>query len=143
MVGKTQSDLLAIAMYGIAVVLVIERVEVERSLQRCYADDGSVSRELEYLRHVLDNVLKYRKHCGQNVNPSTCPGSFFFENQNNLTWDIDENHGWMQSVLGFVTGSEGSWNYYIEETAEEYNKACTNLSQLAETSPQNACSCPE
>ena len=44
-------------------------------------------------------------------------------------------------VQGPVIRSERLCKHYAEEKADEYNKVCTEVSQLANTSPQNAYTC--
>ena len=138
--GTTQGDPPAMAMYGIAVFPLIERVENEQKLKRWYADDGSVSGKLEDLRRILDNAIKHGKHFGYKEKPSKChpiAKEASLSTARTIFHGISINLTDGSRVLGSIIGGENFCEHYTEEKADECNKACMNLSQLAKISPQN------
>ena len=54
--GTTQSDLLAMAMYGIATIPLIELLQKPNITQKWYADDGSAAGGLKSIRAILDKL---------------------------------------------------------------------------------------
>ena len=73
--GTTQGDPLAMAMYGIEIVPLIELLQKPNVTQKWYADDESAAGDLRSLRAILDNLDVHGKAFGYNVKPSKCQPS--------------------------------------------------------------------
>ena len=110
------------AMYGIAVLPLIERVKIERLMQRWYADDRSVAGKLEDLRHVFDSVMKRGKHFGYIVKPSKY---HLIVKEASLSRATTIFHGTSinlkdgSRVLGSVIGSERFSKHETEDSKHE------------------------
>ena len=70
--GTTQGDPIAMAMYGIGIIPLIELPQKPNVTQNWYADDGSAAGDLKSLRAILDNLDVHGKAFGYNVKPSKC-----------------------------------------------------------------------
>ena len=70
--GTTQGEPLAMAMYGIGIIPLIELLQKPNVNQKWYADDGSAAGDRKSLRAILDNLVVYGKAFGYNVKPSKC-----------------------------------------------------------------------
>ena len=70
--GTTQGDPLAMAMYGIGIIPLIEFLQKLNVTQKWYADDGSAAGDLKSLREILDNLDRHGKAIGYTVKPSKC-----------------------------------------------------------------------
>ena len=70
--GTTQGDLLAMAMYGIGIIPLIELLQKPNVMQQCYADDGSAAGDPKSVRAILDKLDVHGKAFGYNVKPSKC-----------------------------------------------------------------------
>ena len=65
--GTTQGDPLAMAMYGIGIIPLIELLQKPNVTQKWYAVDGSTAGDLKSLRPILDNLDVHRKTFGYNL----------------------------------------------------------------------------
>ena len=70
--GTTQGDPLAMAMYGIGIIPLIELMQKPNITQKRYADDGSTAGDLKSIRAILDKLDAHGKAFGYNVKPSKC-----------------------------------------------------------------------
>ena len=70
--GITQGDPLAISMYRIGIIPLIELLQKPNVTQKWYADDGSAAGYLSSLRAILGNLDVHGKAFGYNVQPSKC-----------------------------------------------------------------------
>ena len=68
--GTTEVDPLAMAMYGIGIIPLIELLQKLNVTQKWYADNGSAAGDLKSLRALLDNLDVHGKAFGYNVKPS-------------------------------------------------------------------------
>ena len=142
--GTTQGDPLAMAMYGIAIIPLIERLENDEICQKWYADDGSAVGNLDDLKVTLEKVIEHGKAFGYYVKSSKCKlivkdglkekAAKVFEGK-----DIKIVDGFR--VLGSVIGTNESCEKFMSQKFEEYEKICLKLSNLVKTSPQNVYSC--
>ena len=69
--GTAHGDPLAMAMYGIGIIPLIELLQKPNVTQKWYADDGSAGGDLS-LRAILDNLNVHEKASGYKVKPSKC-----------------------------------------------------------------------
>ena len=65
--GTTQGDPIAMAMYGVAILPLIDMLEDQNLTHKWYADDGNVAGSLESLRFVLDKLYEHGSAFGYNV----------------------------------------------------------------------------
>ena len=65
--GTTQGDPLAMAMYGIKIIPLIELLQKPNVTQNWYAVDGSAAGDLKSLRPILDNLDVHGKAFGYNL----------------------------------------------------------------------------
>ena len=68
--GTTQGDPLALALYVIGIIPLIELLQKPNVIQKWYADDGSDAGDLRSLRAILDNLDVHGKTFGYDVKPS-------------------------------------------------------------------------
>ena len=71
--GTTQGDPLAMAMYEIRIIPLLELLQNPNAGKiQSYADDGSAAFDLRSLRAKLDNLDVHGKALGYSVKPSKC-----------------------------------------------------------------------
>ena len=70
--GTTQGDLLAMAVYGIAILPLITRLHNDSITQKWYCDDGSVVVKLTDIRALFDKLTQLGPKYGYLVNPPKC-----------------------------------------------------------------------
>ena len=70
--GTTQGDPLAMALYVIGIIPLIELLQKSNVTQKLYADDGSAACDLRSLRAKLDNLVVHGKAFGYNLKRSKC-----------------------------------------------------------------------
>ena len=142
--ATTQVDPLAMAMYGIGIIPLIELLQKPNVTQKWYADDGSAAGDLESLRATLDNLDVHGKAFSYNVKLSKCQ-LIVKENCRESAIKIFEGtnittvHGFR--VLGSVIGTPSAYDKYIESEIEKIATLTEKFSKIAKTSPQNAYSC--
>ena len=142
--GTTQGDPLAMAMYGIGIIPLIELLQKPNVAQKCYADDGSAAGDLKSLRALLDNLDMHGKAFGYNMKPSKCQ-LIVKENCRESAIKVFEGTN-IKMVDGFrvhgsVIGTPSACDKYIESEIEKTATLTEKLSKIAKTSPQNAYSC--
>ena len=142
--GTTQGDPLAMAMYGIGIIPLIELLQKPNVTQKWYADDGSAAGDLKSLRALLDNLDVRGNAFEYNVKPSKCQ---LIERENchesaikviegtNITM-VDDFR-----VLGLVIGTPSACDKYIKSEIEKTATLIEKFSKITKASPQNAYSC--
>ena len=65
--GTTQCDPLATAMYGLAILRLIEKISDENLIQKWYADDGDTAGLVEAQELLLLKLKLHAPSCGYNV----------------------------------------------------------------------------
>ena len=70
--GTTKGDPLAMAMFGLATLLLKKLVNDNSLTQKWYADDGNAVGNLKKLRSVVDNIIEHGKFFGYHVKSSKC-----------------------------------------------------------------------
>ena len=68
--STTQGDPLAVAMYGIAILPLIELVQDLKFIQKWYADDGNVAGTLDDLKVVHDKLKQHGSAFGYTITKS-------------------------------------------------------------------------
>ena len=141
--GTTQGDPLAMAMYGIGVIPLIELMQKPNVTQKRYADDGNAAGGLRSLRAKLDNLNVHGKAFGYNVKPSKCR-LILKENRRDSAIKIFEGTNITMvdglRVLGSVIGTLSACDKYMESEIEKTATLTETVPKTAKTSPQNACS---
>ena len=142
--GTTQGDRLALAIYGIGVIPLIELMQKPIVTQKWYADDGNAAGGLKSLRTKLDNLDVHGKAFGYNVKPSKCR-LIVKENRRDSAIKVFEGtnitivDGFR--VLGSVIGIPSACDRYMESEIEKTATLTEKVRKTAKTSPQNAYSC--
>ena len=130
------------AMYGIALLPLIELVKNPKVTSKWYADDSNVAGSMDDLKVVHDKLTQHGSAFGYTL--TKCNIITKTENVNqaeklfsNSDLEIVEEH----RVLGSVIDSESSWNEYKLKKQNEFIEVVEKLSKHAKISPQNAYHC--
>ena len=141
--GTTQGDPLAMAMYGIGIIPMIELLQKNKchpNTQKRYADDRSAAGDLMSLREILDNLDRHGKAVGYNVKPYKCQ-LIIKENRRESAIKVFEGTNITMvdgyRVLGLLIGAPSACDKNIESEIEKTATLTEKLSKIAETSPQN------
>ena len=123
--GTTQGDLLAMAMYVIAILPLITRLHNDSLTQKWYADDGSVVGKLTDIRALFDKLTQLDAKYGYLVNPPKCqliikPGG---ERQASTVFS------------GSVIGNSEASEIFLKDAEIKYTNSLDRLGQFALTSP--------
>ena len=136
--GTTQGDPLAMAMYGIALLPLIEMTKNINVLQKWFADDGNAAGSLESLKELYNCLCEHGPAFGYKVikchliiKPNKRENAEKMFASNDV--DIIEGH----RVLGSVIGSENECQKFMNEKKDEYTKLLNKLSEHGKTSPQS------
>ena len=113
-------DPLAIAIYGLATLLIIKLVNDNSPTQKWYADDGNAVGKLK--SQLIVNDQKYNEAIK------------VFKNT-----EVEMKKG--ARVLDSVIGSKTERKSFLETQLEEHNKTLKKLGKIARTSPQKVYSC--
>ena len=140
--GTTQGDPLAMAMYGIAILPLIDLIQKTNITQKWYADDGNVTGSLKDLKAVHEQLKKHGPAFGYTL--TKCNIITKTENMkqaqslfNKEDVEIVDGH----RVLGSVIGSEAACDTFRSQKQSEYNQIVEKLSKHAKVSPQNVFHC--
>lgn len=142
--GCTQGDPLAMCIYGIAILPLIEKINRSDVTQKWYADDGNVAGKLSSLRHLFDDICKHGPPHGYSVNAPKCQLiikddalqealSCFSGTNVEITLGT--------RVLGSVIGNSETCNLFIDKKVKEHVGMLTKLSEFASVSPHASYSC--
>ena len=139
--GTTQGDLLAMAMYGIAILPLISRLHNDSLTQKWYADDDNVVDKLKKYQGTLRQAHSAGSQVKYLVNPRKCqlifkPGgerqaSTVFAGTNG---EITQGAG----VLGSVIGSSEAGKNFLKD-AETHEKLGETWSICSHLSPECPC----
>ena len=120
--GITQGDPLAMAMYIIGIIPLIELLQKPNFTQKRYADDGSAAGDPKGLRAILENLDVHGKFLGYNVKPSKCQ-LILNENCRESAIKVFEGTNITMvdgfRVLGLVLGTPSACDKYIENEIEK------------------------
>ena len=119
--GTTQGDPLAMPMYGIALLPLIELCKQDRVLQKWYADDGNAAGKLKDLRILVKKLQEHGPAFGYNVikcNLITKPEKVDEAKKlfSGCEVEIVEGH----RVLGSVIGAEHTCAKFIAEQSNAF-----------------------
>ena len=139
--GTIQSDPLAIAIYVIRKIPLIELLQKPNVTQGWYADDGSAADDLRSLSAILDNLDVHGMAFGYNVKPFKSQ-LIVKENYHDsaikvfggTNIPIVDGFRVLESVIGAPLARDKNMESDIEKTATLIKK----LSKTAKTTPQNA-----
>ena len=139
--GITQGDPLAMAMYGIGIIPLIELLQKPNVTQKWYADDGSAAGDLSSLRAILGNLDVHGKDFGYNMKPSKCQ-IIVKENSRDSAIKVFEGKTIIVvdgfRVIGSVIGAPSACDKNMESETEKTVTLPENFSKIAKTSPQNS-----
>ena len=132
------------AMYGVAILPLIETLAKHDVTQRWFADDGNFSGKFCELRKAFDALLQHGPFYGYFVNAPKCK---LIVKENGISkardcfQDTEITITTGDRVLGSVIGDDNACRTYISEKEEKYTETLKKLSKFAKTSPQNVHSC--
>ena len=142
--GTTQGDPLAMAMYGVAIIPLIRKLDQKEIMQKWFADDGNAVGSLQNLRKMLDLVETTGQGFGYFVKPSKChlickpeyaeEAKKIFHGTN---IKIVEGH----RILGSAIGTAHATKTFINEQEELHLSLINKLADIAKTHPQNVYAC--
>ena len=140
----TQGDPLSMAMYGIAVLPLINRLNVTETSQKRYAEDGNSASELTKLREVFLVLQEEGPNYGYFINGPKCQlitKKNMMEEAKRIFHNTGVQIGLGASVLGSVIGDASAMNMYCEEKMQKYSKMTEKLREFARSNPHPVCSC--
>ena len=136
--GTTQGDPLAMAMYGIAILPLINHVSDPTIIQKWYADDGNAAGSISSLKALLDKLCTIGSDFGYHViKCHLIVKDHLMDKAKQVFKDKDVEITSGHRVLGSAIGSEESCDSILQEKQVKYNNLLEKLSQHAKTSPQN------
>ena len=140
--GTTQGDPLAMAMYAIGVMPLINKLHAHEPKQTWFADDATACGKTDELFGWYTDLKKHGPGFGYFVNPSK---SWLIVKEDHLTTakKVFEGSGINITVegrrhLGAVIGSKTFAAEYIKSKVEEWVTHVTTLAKFAKTQPQAA-----
>ena len=136
--GTTQGNLLAISMYGIALLPLMDLVNEEGVLQKWYADDGNVAGSIESLQNLFEKLKLHGPGFGYNItkchlitkDSSLDKAKDLFKDEN---FELVGGH----RVLGSVIGSSEACHAFQSSRLTEYTNNVNKLASHAKKSSQN------
>ena len=132
------------AMYSLAIILLIKLLSVDGVTQKWYADDGNAVGNLSNLRTVLDKIVSQGKFFGYHVKASKCQ-LIVKDERLGEAQKIFANTGITMKagarVLGSIIRTESECKLFLEFQQNEQIKILKKLTKTAKTSPQNVYAC--
>ena len=136
--GTTQGDPLAMSMYGIALLPLMDLVNEEGVLQKWYADDGNVAGSIESLRNLFEKLKLDGPAFGYNINKChLITKDSSLGKAKDLFKDEDVELVAGHRVLGSVIGSPEACHAFQSSKLTEYTNIVNKLASHAKKSPQN------
>ena len=132
------------AMYSLAIILLMKFLSVDDVTQKWYADDGNAVGKLSNLRTVLDKIISLGKFFGYHVKASKCQ-LIVKDVRLGEAQKIFANTGITMKagarVLGSIIRTESECKMFLEFQQNEQIKILKKLTKIAKTSPQNVYAC--
>ena len=135
--GTTQENPLAMAMYGIAILPLIDLIQKTNITQKWYADDGNVTGSLKDLKAVHEQLKQHgpvfgytRTKCNIIAKSEHMKQAQSLFNKEDV--EIVDGH----RVLGSVIGSDAACDKFRSHKQSEYNQIVEKLSKHAKVSPK-------
>ena len=132
------------AMYGLAIIPLINLLSVDDVTQKWYAVDGRAVGKVRNLRTVLDKIVSQGKFFGYQVKASKCQLIIKDEKLGDAQ-KIFANTGIIikagARVLGSVIETESECKNFLEFQQNEQIKILKKLTKIAKTSPQYVSAC--
>ena len=132
------------ALYGLAIILLIKFLSVDDVTQKWYADDGNAVGKLSNLRTVLDKIVSLGKFFGYHVKASKCQLIAKDEKLGEAQKTFANTGITIKAgarVLGSVIETESECKSILEFQQNEQIKNLKKLTKVAKTSPQNVYAC--
>ena len=130
------------AMYGLAILPLIEKVSDDNLIQKWYADDGNAAGSVEALKVLLSKLKLHGPPFGYNVIKChlITKAGFVNDAKNVLKGEeVDIIDG--SRVLGSVIGNVDSCRQYIEDQKQNYLRILQKGAKHAKIAPQNVYKC--
>ena len=142
--GTTQGDPLSMAMYGIAILPLIKRLNVTETSQKWCADDGNSEGEQTNLREVFRVLQEDGLNYGYFISGPKCQlitKKNIMEEAKRVFHNTGVQIGLGARVLGSVIGDASAMNMYCEEKVQKYGKMTAKLREFARSNPHPLYSC--
>ena len=140
--GSTQGDPLAMAMYGVAITILIYRLAEENLKQVWYGDDASAAGKLVGLKNWWNNMTKIGPEYGYLQNASK---TWLIVKEERLeeAKQLSEDTGIKisydeKSHLGSAIGSRTFVESFVKEKVSKWKKERRQLSDITITQPHAA-----
>ena len=136
--GVTQGDPLSMAMYGIDILPLIKRLNVTKTSEKWYADDGNSAGELTKLREVFRVLQEDGSNYGYFINGPKCQlitKKNMMEEAKRVFHNTGVQIGPSARVLGSVIGDASAMNMYCEEKVQKYSQMTAKLREFARSNP--------
>ena len=140
--GTTQSDLLAMAMYAVAITPLIKSLENDKTKQAWFADDATAGGTLTGLRKWWNLLVERGPDFGYHPNPlktnlvvreeSATNAKEVFKGTNISITEQGKRH------LGAALGTRSFVESYVKAKVSEWVNAVERLSSIAHTQPHAA-----
>ena len=134
----TQGDKFSMAMYGIAILPVIKKLNVTEASQQWYADDGNSAGELTKLREFFRVLQEDGPNYGYFINGPKCQlitKKNMMEEAKRVFHNTGVQIGLGDRVLGSAIGDASAMNLYCEEKVQKYSKMTEKLREFARSNP--------
>ena len=140
--GTTQGDTLAMAMYAIATVPLIQKIQTIGNTQVWYADDASSGGKLGAIRQWWDNLVTYGPQFGYFPNGMKSwllVKPEFLTEAEKLFKATDINITTVGRIhLGAAIKSENFCQTFQQNKVTEWKEQITKLAKIAQTQPHSA-----
>ena len=139
--GTTQGDPPSMAMYGIAILPLIDLIQKTNITQKWYADDGNVTDSLKDLKAVHEQLKQHGPAFGYTLTKCNiiAKSEHMKQAQRLFNRDVEIVDG--HRVLGSVIGSDAACDKFTSHKQSEYNQIVEKLSKHAKVSPQKVFHC--
>ena len=131
------------AVYGLAILPLIEKVSDDKLIQKWYADDGNAAGSVKALKVLLSKLKLHGPSFGYNVIKChlITKAEFVSDAKKNVFKgeEVDIIDG--SRVLGSVIGNVDSCRQYIEDQKQNYLRILQKLAKHAKIAPQNVYKC--
>ena len=129
------------AMYGIAILPLIDLIQKTNITQKWYADDGKITGSLKDLKAVHEQLKKHGPAFGYTLTKCNIIAKTEHIKQAQSLFNKDVKIVDRHRVLGSVIGSDAACDKFRSHKQSEYNQIVEKLSKHAKVSPQNKFHC--
>ena len=140
--GTTQGDTLAMVIYGVGLLPLINFVSTSNRVQKWYVDDGNAVGKIDDLVETLKQPKTPGPFFGYVTKRHLITKSEYIPIAIEKFKDLDVEVVAGHRVLGSVIGSNDSCEKFLHEKSKEHNELLGKFAKHARISPQNVYKCP-